>query len=82
MSASYKFFQHKECEYFPCHKDGKLNCLFCFCPLYHMTDCGGTYTHTEKGIRDCSRCSVPHEDYDYVVRKLKGEHEEKARGKP
>ena len=69
--GSYKFFQNKECEFFPCHASGKVNCLFCFCPLYSRDDCGGTYTFTERGIKDCSACSLPHDDYDYVIRKLK-----------
>lgn len=34
---SYKFFENKECEYYPCHKDMEsINCLFCYCPLYHL----------------------------------------------
>lgn len=37
MINSYRFFQNKECEYFPCHKtenEEEFNCLFCYCPLY------------------------------------------------
>ena len=37
----YAFFQHKECEFFPCHpvKDAEtFNCLFCYCPLYALGD--------------------------------------------
>ena len=32
----YTWFQNRDCEYFPCHKDVKeeeFNCLFCYCPL-------------------------------------------------
>ena len=32
----YSFFQHTQCEFFPCHKTAKpedFNCLFCYCPL-------------------------------------------------
>ena len=40
----YTFFQHKECEFFPCHKTNKpedFNCLFCYCPLYALgNQCG------------------------------------------
>ncbi len=39
MSENYKFFNHKNCEYFPCHKTNKpdeFNCLFCYCPLYAL----------------------------------------------
>lgn len=45
MSEHYKFFQNRECEYFPCHKTNDpehFNCLFCFCPLYALGErCGG-----------------------------------------
>lgn len=37
----YKFYQNKECEYFPCHKgtdSENFNCLFCYCPLYALKD--------------------------------------------
>ena len=44
---SYRFFQNRECEYFPCHKTAKedsFNCLFCFCPLYALgRRCGGSF---------------------------------------
>ena len=73
---SYKFFQNKKCPFFPCHDDvDEFNCLFCFCPLYHMDDCGGDYIYTEDGIKDCSNCSLVHEkdNYDYVIEKLRGE---------
>lgn len=35
--ASYRFFQNRACEFFPCHAVEdveKFNCLFCYCPLY------------------------------------------------
>ena len=69
---NYKFFQNLECEYFPCHKgaDGEnFNCLFCFCPLYALGDkCGGNFTYTDSGIKDCSSCLRPHrkENYDAI----------------
>ncbi len=40
MSDNYKFFNHKECEFFPCHKTNnpnEFNCLFCYCPLMNLT---------------------------------------------
>ena len=62
--CKYSFFQHKECEFFPCHKTDKpedFNCLFCYCPLYALgKKCKGNYSYTENGIKDCSRCLVPH----------------------
>lgn len=73
---NYKFFQHKNCEYFPCHKTDKpedFNCLFCYCPLYALgKDCGGNFTYTETGIKDCSGCLIPHrrENYERIMAKM------------
>ena len=75
--GNFSFYSHKECEYFPCHitdDEDSFNCLFCFCPLYAFgRDCGGDFTHTPRGIMDCSGCTVPHgrAGYGYVIRKLK-----------
>ena len=72
----YKFFQNRECEYFPCHGSadpGIFNCLFCYCPLYALGDkCGGSFTYTEQGIKDCSNCIKPHyrENYDRIMEKM------------
>jgi len=74
----FRFFQHKECEFFPCHeiKDPEeFNCLFCFCPLYALGDrCGGNFSYeNEKGIKDCSGCIIPHkkDSYGYMCEKTK-----------
>lgn len=70
---SYKFFENKECEYYPCHKGiDKINCLFCFCPLYPQKNCGGNYIILENGVKDCSNCTFPHreENYGKVIEKL------------
>lgn len=65
------FFQHKECEYFPCHATDKpedFNCLFCYCPLYALGEnCGGDYTYTEEGIKNCSHCLFPHQRGNYAA---------------
>ncbi len=72
----YKFFQNRECEYFPCHAGAEadgFSCLFCFCPLYALGDrCGGSFTYTENGIKDCSHCTRPHcpENYDEIMARL------------
>ncbi len=62
--AHYDFFQNKECEYFPCHKgvaEACFSCLFCYCPLYALEEnCGGNFSYTENGIKDCSGCTRPH----------------------
>lgn len=75
LKNNYKFFQNRECEYFPCHKVGKnceenFSCLFCYCPLYLIEDCGGNYKILENGIKDCSECILPHYNYDYIVDKI------------
>lgn len=72
----YKFNQNRKCEFFPCHKgmkDDDFSCLFCYCPLYALGDqCGGNYTYLENGIKDCSKCLVPHrrENYDRIMEKM------------
>ena len=73
---NYKYFQHKTCEYFPCHKTDKpedFNCLFCYCPLYALgNNCGGNFTYTETGVKDCSGCLIPHrrENYERIMAKM------------
>ena len=73
---NYKFNQNKKCEYFPCHKGAdpeSFSCLFCFCPLYALGDrCGGSFTYTQNGIKDCSNCLRPHrkENYDDICARL------------
>lgn len=72
---SYQFFQDCECEYFPCHtiaeaQKASFNCRFCFCPLYHLADCGVNFIHAKNGVKDCSRCTKPHFDYDFIIARL------------
>ena len=63
-TKNYSFFSHRDCEFFPCHKTNdpdNFNCLFCYCPLYTLGDqCGGNFRRTDTGIKDCSRCLLPH----------------------
>lgn len=72
---NFSFYNHKDCEFFPCHetKDpDNFNCLFCYCPLYALGErCGGNYHYTEDGIKDCSKCTVPHrrQNYGYITGK-------------
>lgn len=73
---SYKFFRNDNCEFFPCHNVRNVddfNCLVCFCPLYHMDKCGGEYTILDNGIKDCTQCSLPHYNYNYIIRMLVNE---------
>lgn len=72
----YEFVQNRACEYFPCHKckdTDAFNCLFCYCPLYALGEnCGGNFTYTENGIKDCSDCTIPHirGNFDRIVEKM------------
>lgn len=76
----YAWFQNTQCEYFPCHKGvdpAAFNCLFCYCPLYRASDCGGAFVLRPNGIKDCSRCTVPHngiESYDTILSRLRKAH--------
>ena len=70
----HSFFQNKDCQFFPCHKTNceDFNCLFCYCPLYALGDrCGGNFRYTEKGIKDCTNCLIPHSSggYEYILAK-------------
>ena len=59
------FINNTDCRYFPCHKTAHpedFNCLFCYCPLYMLGDkCGGNFTYTEAGVKNCTNCLVPHQ---------------------
>ena len=77
VSGNYSFFQNRKCEFFPCHScgdDSSFNCLFCYCPLY-FTDCPGNFSYTADGIKDCSRCLLPHrkENYGLIIKILNKE---------
>ena len=79
MNDSYKFFANKDCKDYPCHEGiEEMNCLFCYCPLYHMDSCPGTPSYTEKDgrtIKICTSCIFPHkaENYDEVIGTLRKE---------
>jgi len=80
MEHSHRFFSNKACKYFPCHEvpnENEFNCIFCFCPLYHLGDtCGGVIKYNKAGtIKLCTDCPLPHtpEYYDIVLSKLKDE---------
>ena len=65
QTYEYPFFSHESCMYFPCHEGvapGEFNCLYCHCPLYPLgPGCGGNFTYTADGVKDCSACTLPHE---------------------
>lgn len=79
MEHNHKYFRNTDCRYFPCHKGADpehFNCLFCFCPLYFLQDCGGNPTWRGK-VKDCTHCTVPHSPggYEHVLARLKPEFE-------
>ena len=82
----YAKFSNRACEYFPCHSsvpEEEFNCLFCYCPLYALGDkCGGGFTYTADGIKDCSKCQLPHKpaNYGYIMERY-GDLMELARKK-
>ena len=79
MENSHRFFENKECKYFPCHEGLEtFNCLFCYCPMYCIEKCPGTPGYIERDgrkIKVCTACNFPHrpESYDVVVEVLRGE---------
>ena len=74
---SHKFFENKECRYFPRHEGvEEFNCLFCYCPLYSLKECAGNPGYREKGekrIKVCTECIFPHrpENYEEMMEWLK-----------
>lgn len=77
MRNSHRFFENKECRYFPCHKGLQdFNCLFCYCPMYQKKDCPGNpryFARDGEQIKDCSGCVFPHQpqNYDKIIQLLK-----------
>jgi Zn-finger protein len=49
----------------------KFNCMFYYCPLYPMENCGGNY-FLNNGIKVCTRCLIPHavDGYQYINNKI------------
>ena len=74
------YFRNLDCECFPCHEGvgrDNFNCMFCYCPLYAWgKNCGGTFTFTDKGVKDCSCCVFPHvqENYPDMLERIKKMH--------
>ncbi len=71
MKNSYRFFENRDCKYFPCHKElGDFNCLFCYCPLYLKENCPGNPAYIEKDgrkIKVCTNCTFPHQPENYEI---------------
>lgn len=81
MENSYRFFENRDCKYFPCHEGLKdFNCLFCYCPMYHIKNCPGNPEFMDirdKSIKVCSNCTFPHQPqhYDAIIEVLKRKNE-------
>ena len=72
----FNHFQNVDCRYFPCHDTVPLedfNCLFCYCPLMFIGECGGRYTIMESGFKDCSKCTRNHDkdSWKFVIARLR-----------
>ena len=71
MESSYRYFENKKCQYYPCHADiDHINCLFCYCPLYTQENCPGTYQYLHMTCE--TNCTFPHkaENYDSIIQLL------------
>ena len=73
MSFSCRYFENRDCQYYPCHKGtDEINCLFCYCPLYRMSECPGNPVYKEingKMCKVCTNCTFPHraENYERIM---------------
>ena len=78
MNNNYKFFENQNCKYFKCHKRLKeLNCLLCFCPLFHIDSQYCKYKRYKYFIagKDCENCIFPHKrkNYNKIIKLLKND---------
>lgn len=81
IDNSFRYYKNLDCKYFPCHKvesSEVFNCMFCYCPLYFLKECGGYYK-ISSGIKDCTDCIIPHKysGYDYINKKIVEENAKK-----
>jgi len=68
FKASFAYFENRSCMYYPCHNSEHINCLFCYCPLYRLSDCPGEYEIIEAPggkIKTCVNCTFPHDKANY-----------------
>ena len=77
MKNSERYFENRDCKYYPCHEGiDEMNCMFCYCPLYLRENCPGNPRYKEKDgrrIKICTDCIFPHkpEHYDIIVKLLR-----------
>ncbi|MCK5614676.1 hypothetical protein KAR91_73110 [Candidatus Pacearchaeota archaeon] len=49
ICISSRFFCNTSCEYYLYHEDlSEINYLFCYCPLYGLKDCKGSFKYSNK----------------------------------
>lgn len=69
MPNSSSFFENRACKYYPCHKNiDKMNCMFCYCPMYFLDKCLGKPEYIEKdgkSIKVCTNCTFSHQPENY-----------------
>ncbi len=74
---SSRYFENRDCKNYPCHKGSDhINCLFCYCPMYHLENCPGTPKMVEKEgriLKSCIDCTFPHEadNYEKIIKVLR-----------
>ncbi len=86
FTPSEKYFENRSCKYYPCHKnaeideqgDAHINCLFCYCPMYHLENCPGNPRFKDKDgskVKVCTDCTFPHnkDNYDKVMEVLRAD---------
>ena len=59
--------EFRDCRFYPCHEapeGGRLNCLFCYCPIYPcgIAERGGKPAEKDPSVWDCSGCNFIHRD--------------------
>ena len=68
-------YANRACRFFPCHTMDPecFSCLFCYCPLYGLEDCGGEFTRNADGIKNCTECTYVHDrrNYGEIIRKIR-----------
>ena len=84
----FAFYTNKECEYYPCHPvpEGTSSTACSATARFYMLGrkCGGNFTYLESGVKDCSKCLVPHrrENYGFIAdsfQKIAGEMAEREK---
>jgi len=76
MNNSTEYFENTACIAYPCHPvcgEGKMNCLFCYCPFYWDEKCLGTHTYLDNRVKDCSACVWVHDinNYEAIIKLLR-----------